>query len=92
MAATVGGLGIWYLYDVILVAAGGFRDSDGKLVAAWDLEEPHRTSLPNELAEDIMEELVQLRREVSELGERVEFTERLLAKPGRQDSGPAAPQ
>jgi hypothetical protein len=32
------------------------------------------------LRDDVMQELQQVRHDVSELGERVEFTERLLAK------------
>ncbi|HYT99131.1 MAG TPA: hypothetical protein VEK85_02055 [Gemmatimonadales bacterium] len=32
------------------------------------------------LREDVVQELQQMRREVAELGERVDFTERLLAK------------
>lgn len=86
MALTLGGLGIWYLYDLILVAGGGFRDSEGRLILSWDQETPARASLPNDLADDILEELAQLRREVSELGERVEFTERLLARPKPHES------
>src|SRR2546428_13759670 len=37
MALTFGGLGIWYLYDLILVATGEFRDGAGLRVLRWDL-------------------------------------------------------
>ncbi|MEI2721719.1 MAG: TM2 domain-containing protein [Gemmatimonadales bacterium] len=37
-ACTLGGLGLWYLYDNILIAAGSFRDADGNLVANWEPE------------------------------------------------------
>ena len=37
-ACTLGGLGLWYLYDNILIAAGSFRDSEGNLVANWEPE------------------------------------------------------
>src|SRR2546427_12725594 len=30
MCLTLGGMGIWDLYDVVVVAAGGFRDGDGR--------------------------------------------------------------
>ena len=30
MGLTLGGLGVWYLYDVIVIAAGDFRDSEGR--------------------------------------------------------------
>lgn len=88
MAATIGGLGIWYLYDLILVASGGFRDAQGRLVADWEVEEHTRLSLPD----DALLELDQLRREVAELSERVDFTERLLANQRRDELGsPNAP-
>jgi hypothetical protein len=74
---TLGGLGIWYLYDVILVAAGGFKDSEGRRISRWDPEERDTLDLP----EQVMEELDALRSEVAELAERVDFTERLLAQP-----------
>src|SRR5437762_1451589 len=41
------------------------------------------------LREDVVQELQQMRREVAELGERVDFTERLLAKQ-REAERPAA--
>jgi len=83
MLATLGGLGIWYLYDVILVASGSFRDADARLVSRWDPEHPElHTAIPQE----VIEELEALRAEVSELSERVDFAERLLAQPRNQDS------
>jgi hypothetical protein len=78
MALTVGGVGLWYLYDLILVASGSFRDAEGRLVRRWDPEEP----LPGgPMPGEVLEELDQLRQQVSELAERVEFAERLLASP-----------
>ena len=32
MLCTLGGLGLWMLYDLILIATDQFRDADGKLV------------------------------------------------------------
>ncbi len=78
MAVTIGGVGLWYLYDLILVASGSFRDADGRLVRRWDPEE----SMPGgPVPAEVLDELDQLRQQVSELAERVEFTERLLASP-----------
>jgi len=34
MLVTIGGLGIWYLVDLILVIVGQLRDSDGNYVKA----------------------------------------------------------
>jgi hypothetical protein len=80
---TLGGLGIWYLYDVILVASGGFTDSEGRRISRWDPE----TRDPAEIPEQILDELYALRSEVAELAERVDFTERLLAQPRREAEG-----
>ena len=83
MLCTVGGLGIWYLYDVILVASGSFRDSEDRRVLRWDPESGE--DMHPELSAEVIEELEALRKEVAELSERVDFTERLLQK---QTSGP----
>jgi TM2 domain-containing membrane protein YozV len=87
MAATLGGAGLWWLYDMILVASGSFRDVNDRLVRRWDPEEVSATgTLPSE----VMEELDLLRQQVAELAERVDFTERLLAS-GRTDSHAVRP-
>lgn len=77
MCATLGGLGIWYLYDLILVAAGDFRDAQGRLVSRWD---PEYVAAVDRW-EVLLDEVDALRAEVAELAERVEFAERLLARP-----------
>ena len=79
MLCSAGGLGIWYLYDLILVAGGSFRDAEGRLVSRWDPEYAKRDGIPAE----VLEELSALRSEVSELAERLDFAERLLADPRR---------
>jgi hypothetical protein len=81
MLCSVGGLGLWYLYDLILVAGGSFRDIDGRLVSRWDPEEARGESLSAE----VFEELSALRSEVAELAERLDFAERLLAQPRPAD-------
>jgi hypothetical protein len=80
---TLGGLGLWYLYDLILIAAGEFRDEEGRKVSQWDPSE--HPALPGGVPQELMEELDTLRREVAELSERVDFTERMLADPGRRE-------
>lgn len=82
MLVTLGGLGLWWLYDIILVAAGGFRDGEGRLITRWDVESDaaSRDALPAE----VLDELDQLRREVAELADRVDFTERLLTRPAAE--------
>ena len=78
MAVTIGGLGLWYLYDLILVASGSFRDAHGRLVRRWD---PEESTPGGPVSSEVLDELDQLRQQVAELAERVEFTERLLAAP-----------
>ena len=84
MACTLGGLGIWYLYDVILIASGQFTDAEGQRVLRWDPETGDEDLGHGELSQEILEELEGLRREVGELSERVDFAERLLMKPRDQ--------
>ena len=84
MAATLGGLGVWWLYDLIVVAAGDFRDGQGRRVSRWDPEvgDAHST-------EALAHEVDALREEVAELAERLDFAERLLAAP--RDPAPSIP-
>jgi TM2 domain len=85
MLCTLGGAGLWYLYDLILVAGGSFRDADGRLVSRWDPEQP---SPAIELLPEVLDELAALRTEVAELAERVDFAERLLADPNQEAGRP----
>jgi prephenate dehydrogenase len=82
MLCTLGGLGLWYLYDLITIASGEFRDSDGRRVALWDPEDA--AALAHGVPQELLDELESLRREVTELSERVDFTERLLSDPARR--------
>jgi hypothetical protein len=84
---TIGGLGLWYLYDLILIAAGEFKDEEGRKLSQWDPGEP--AALATGVPQEIMDELDTLRREVGELSERLDFTERLLADPTRPPPRPA---
>ena len=86
---TLGGLGVWWLIDLIIVASGSFRDSEGRLVSSWEPEGDHLVT--SGTAASILDDLDALRAEVGELHERVEFAERLLADPSRRaasDKGP----
>lgn len=85
---TFGGLGLWYLYDVVLVAGGGFRDADGRRVTRWDLEDQEGRDLAS-LPQELLDELYALRTEVNELHERMDFTERLVSGP--RPEGTSAP-
>ncbi len=72
---------------MILVSFGAFTDSEGKRVKHWSEDEGSGEHGRNaRLPDDAMEELYLLRDEVAELAERVDFTERLLAR-GRDEPG-----
>ncbi|MDZ4672819.1 MAG: NINE protein [Gemmatimonadota bacterium] len=78
---TLGGLGIWYLVDVVTIASGGFRDKQGRRVVRWD---PDDVNDLGDVPQEVIEELVNLRQEMNELAERLDFAERLLADPNRE--------
>lgn len=86
MAATIGGLGVWWLYDLIVVAAGDFHDAAGRRVSRWDPEVADTVS-----AEALAQDVDALRAEVAELAERLDFTERLLAQPRDAATSPHRP-
>lgn len=88
MLCTLGGAGFWYLYDLILVAGGSFRDASGRLVSRWDPEEAARADTA--LVTEVFDELATLRAEVADLAERLDFAERLLAQP-RSAEDPSRP-
>lgn len=79
---TLGGLGLWYLYDLITIASGEFRDVNERRVSLWDPEDAN--ALTHGVPQELMDEIESLRQEVSELAERLDFTERLLATPTRK--------
>lgn len=86
---TFGGLGLWYLYDLITIASGEFRDSNDRRVSLWDPEDSN--ALTHGVPQELMDEIESLRQEVSELAERLDFTERLLADPTRRPAAPGEP-
>ena len=79
---TLGGLGLWWLYDMVLITFGSFRDRDGRRVKYWTEDEAFEKGdgSHRRLSEEAVEEIYTLREEVAELAERVDFTERLLAR------------
>lgn len=81
MALTIGGLGVWWLYDMVLLVAGEFRDADDLRVREWEVSRtvgrgPGATTEVRHLAEDVEA----LRLQVGELAERLDFAERMLAQ------------
>ena len=88
MLCTLGGGGLWYLYDLIVVAGGSFRDSENRLVSRWDPEVT--PTIRSELNEEVLDQLDALRSEVAELAERLDFAERLLAQPHPPSADPVS--
>ncbi|HEU5219658.1 MAG TPA: NINE protein [Gemmatimonadales bacterium] len=86
---TLGGFGLWYLYDLITIASGEFRDGNDRRVSLWDPEDAN--ALTHGVPQELMDEIESLRHEVSELAERLDFTERLLADPSRRPAQPREP-
>jgi len=83
MILTLGGCGIWWLYDLVLVAAGEFRDADDLPLRNWGVEETQPLVLRGPAArrlEEIDDQLEGLRQQFSDLAERVDFAERMLAQ------------
>lgn len=87
MLCTFGGMGLWWLYDLVLIGTGEFRDGDGRRIQRWNpAEDPiagARGSDPR-----LLGQMESLRSEVDDLQERVDFLERTLAqvrdRPGLQ--------
>ena len=77
-AVTLGGGGLWWLYDLILVGTGNFRDAEDRRVLDWDptdRDDPYR-----ELPPAVAAEFALLRNELDDMHERLEFAERLLQR------------
>ncbi len=98
MCLTLGGLGIWYLYDVVVIAAGDFQDGDGRRVSRWEVGGAGggggrggglaASPASERRVADVEDRLVSLESQVSELAERLDFAERLLAQAREKRSLP----
>jgi hypothetical protein len=79
MAFTFGAFGIWWIYDLILIGSGEFRDANQLKLSSWDTVQPQR-ALPSRELEQLMERIDTMERDLGEMAERLDFTERMLAK------------
>jgi len=85
MILTFGGLGIWYLYDLVLIAAGEFRDGDDLPLREWGVSESpflqrKLTARAEQRVHELEEQFDALRQQFNDLAERVDFAERMLAQ------------
>jgi TM2 domain-containing membrane protein YozV len=79
MAITLGGLGVWWLYDMVVLVAGEFKDVEGLPVRAWDPQQAPAAGASQEILR-LDSEVARLNQQMAELAERVDFTERMLAQ------------
>ncbi|HEX4560918.1 MAG TPA: TM2 domain-containing protein [Gemmatimonadales bacterium] len=79
MAFTMGGFGIWWVYDLILIGSGEFRDANQLRLSSWETTHGQR-ALPSRDVEVLMERVDTLERDLGEMAERLDFTERMLSK------------
>lgn len=79
MAVTMGGMGIWWVYDLILIGSGEFRDANKLRLASWETTQGQQ-AMPSREVELLVERVDALERELGEMAERLDFTERMLAK------------
>jgi hypothetical protein len=78
---TLGGLGLWWLYDAILIGAGEFTDADGRPLVKWNrYDEPLLGGTDDRRMARMLDDMDALRRELTDLAERVDFHERLLSQ------------
>lgn len=86
MIVTVGGFGFWWLYDMVLLASGEFRDADDLALRSWGVEEggvggaAGGGGRAERRVEDLEYRLDALQLQFDDLAERVDFAERMLAQ------------
>jgi hypothetical protein len=91
MVITFGGLGIWWLYDMVTLVAGEFRDADDLPVRNWQVAETVGAAggiAPSRQVQQLTQQLEQVQRQLGELAERVDFAERLLTQQRERDRLP----
>jgi len=89
---TLGGLGIWWLYDLVLIAAGEFRDNEDLRLVNWEVApspfmQNRLVGRAEQRVNELEEQLEALRQQFSDLAERVDFAERMLAQQRSLEAG-----
>ncbi|HXM37833.1 MAG TPA: NINE protein [Gemmatimonadales bacterium] len=81
MIVTAGGCAIWWLYDLVLIAAGEFHDINDLPLRNWGVEGARPLARRAERRVDELEDQLDgLREQFNDLAERVDFAERMLAQ------------
>lgn len=90
MAVTMGGLGMWWLYDMVILIAGEFRDGDGLPLREWGPAEVAvgARGIDSRQLAQLTEQIDRMEHQLGELAERMDFTERLLTQQRERDRLP----
>jgi hypothetical protein len=81
MIVTLGGMGVWWLYDMVLLAAGEFRDAKDLPLRHWSVDDPRADGGSNaRQVEELEQRLDALQGQFNDLAERVDFAERMLTQ------------
>src|SRR5881396_828404 len=73
----------------VAIAAGDFRDGDGRRVVRWEVSDAGiGPSASDRRVSDLEDRMLGLESQVGELAERLDFTERLLAQARERGSLP----
>lgn len=88
MILTLGGLGVWWLYDVVMLAAGEFRDIGGRRLRRWQIDDDSPSGTSPRRVDELTAQIDRLERHVAELAERLDFAERLLTQQRERDRLP----
>src|SRR2546430_13795467 len=76
-------MGIWYLYDVVVVAAGDFRDGDGRRVVRWEVSDAGiGPSASDRRVSDLEDRMLGLEWQGRELAGRLDFAEGVVGAAG----------
>lgn len=87
MIFTLGGLGVWWTYDLVLLVAGEFRDARDRRIRNWLVEGSPLESGGEGIRgfRQLSGQVERLERDVAELAERLDFAERMLAQHRERD-------
>jgi len=87
MAVTLGGLGMWWVYDMVTLIAGEFRDAEGLPLREWGPAPVAvgRAGIYAGRVAQLTERLERMETQLGELAERMDFTERLLTQQRERD-------
>ncbi len=90
MVLTFGGLGIWWLYDMVTLVAGEFRDAEDLPLRNWHVGETvvGAGAASSRQVQQLTQQMEQVQRQLGELAERVDFAERLLTQQRERDRLP----